>query len=325
MGAIFLGTACVPSSNISKLKRQTNLLEQAHQLVEQGLTDEALVSFSLAIQQNPCLVDAHMGMGQIYLNRGDYGQASDTYQHVAQMKPNHPDANYYFGLAQQLLGRLTDAINIYLRTLAIKPDHLKANQNLATALLQQGRAIEALPYAERAVQLKDNEQSVWINLAVIYSLLREYEEAVEAYRQAAELGEMPTWVLLGLADAHLKQGNYLRASVVLQRLVKQSPSALAHERLGFAQFKLMQFAQALKHYEVALELTPDDTASLNGQGVCLMTLYLQSGGENPQRKNDAINAWRRSLQIRPEQPLIKDLISRYHNLWEDPTQRQVNQ
>src|SRR5690606_16643897 len=90
---------------------------------------------------------------------------------------------------------------------------------------------------------------------------------------------------------------------------------LANERLGYAYFKMLRFDRALSSYRTALSLDGNDVPSLNGLGVCLMTIYLQTGGTDPTYKNIAIDAWRHSLKIQPSQPHIVDLLSRYENLW----------
>ncbi len=289
-------------------------LDRAQHYVERGLLNSALIEFGMALEQNPRLTEAHLGMGNIYRQRGDYELASGAYERAAAIEPNSFNAHYYLGLTRQLMGKVADAITLYLRALAIDPDNFHANQNLASAYLQLNRPTEALPYARRATRLQPNAQSAWANLAAVYSLLGEYERAVEAYREAVELGDMPDQVLLGLADAHLKLGNYQRAINVLRTLIRQSSNSTTYERLGYAQFKLRQFDKALASYRTALSLDDKDTAALNGVGVCLMTLYIQSGRALPRQKSEALQCWRRSVQLRPDQLRIIDLIARYQKI-----------
>ncbi|MEE9212467.1 MAG: hypothetical protein V3U29_07425, partial [Phycisphaeraceae bacterium] len=58
----------------------------------------------------------------------------------------------------------------------------------------------------------------------------------------------------------------------------------------------------------------DDTAVLNGLGVGLMTLYLGSDGTDPSQWERAVAAWRRSITLRPQQPRIVELLSRYRRI-----------
>ena len=289
-------------------------LQEAHTFLDQGLDDSALAAFGLALEENPRLYEAHVGMGSIYIERGDYQLASNAYERAVEIDPTSFDAHYYLGLAKQMMGKVQEAIRVYLRALAINPDSFDANLNIASAYLQIDRPGQALPYALRATQLRPDAQSGWANLAAVHSLLENYDSAIDAYRAAVELGDMPEEVLLGLADAHLKLDNYDRAINVLQTLIRRNPSSTAYERLGYAQFRQRRFDASLASFRAALSIDNNDTAALNGLGVSLMTLYLQGGGVIGSQKDAALAAWRRSVQLRPDQPRIVDLLARYQRL-----------
>jgi tetratricopeptide (TPR) repeat protein len=214
----------------------------------------------------------------------------------------------------QMLGRLDEAITTYLKALAIDPRSFEANRDITAAYLQLGQMTLAVRYAERATELSPDSQESWTNLAAAYSLQGRYNESVNAYRQAAEQGSLNDRVLLGLANAHIRLGNYPRAINVLNSLIHREPSSTAYERLGYANFKQREFRQALKNFQMSLSLVENDTAALNGVGVCLMTLYIQGGRENLIQRNQAVGAWRKSVQLRPDQPRIVDLISRYKRM-----------
>ncbi len=304
---------CVQTQEVRE-QRINRLLTEADQHLTEGLTDSALAKFGLALEENPNLIEAQKGMGNIWRSRGDYGKAKTAYEAATRINPTDFDARYYFGHMQHLLGEVREAITTYLQALAINPDSHEANRDLAAAYLQTGNANDALAYAQRATELNPDSQESWSNLAACYSLLGKYDYAVDAYRQAAELGPLSEPVLLGLADAHIRLGNYTRAINTLEALLRSSPSATAYERLGFAQFKLRDFEKSLRNFRRALKLNEEDTAALNGVGVCLMTLYIEGERTNTYQRDQALDAWRTSLRLRPEQPRIIDLLSRYSKL-----------
>lgn len=293
--------------------RGQNYIEFAKQYQQQGLNDSALAAFALALEENPRLVDAYMGMGEIYRQQGKLDDAGKSYEQAAALAPTSYDAHYYLGLVRQLMGQLQEAVAAYLRALAIKPDSFEATQNLASAYVQLGRASDALTYAAKATELKPGSQAAWANLAATYSLLGRYQDAVNAYRQAAELGEAAEPILLGLADAHIRLGHFDRARVVLETLVRRQATCIAFERLGFVQFRQTRYEDALASFRRALELDANDIASLNGLGVSLMTMYVQTGRANVAQRDESLKAWRRSLELKPAQPRIIDLLSRYQH------------
>ncbi|MEO1235619.1 MAG: tetratricopeptide repeat protein [Planctomycetota bacterium] len=292
-------------------RQVTKHLADARQFQEQGLDDSALAALSLALEENPKLTEAYMGMGNIFLDRGDYDLALERFDRAVETDPNNHKAHYRGGLSAQLNGQIEEAIQRYLRSLSISPQDFEANREIASAYLQLGEPDTALPYARLATSVNPESQPAWSNLAATYSLLGRYEQAIDAYRTANELGELADPVLLGLADAHIRLGNYPRAINTLNSLILSSPSGTAHERLGYALFKLRRYEDALDHYEEALQFDTEDIAALNGAGACYMTLYIEGERENRFQKQRALECWRRSVMLNPEQPRIVDLLSRY--------------
>jgi len=285
--------------------------DEGERLKQEGFTAQALAAFNQAIDENPRLTEAHLGIGDIYREREVFDKADQAYRKAVVSDPNNFDARYYLGLTNHLQGKLAQAIASYQRALRIDPKSYLANRDMGSAILQSGRPAESIQYAKRAVEINPESQPGWANLAAAYSLTGEYEQAVEAYRQTLELGEPAMPILLGLADAHIKLGNYQRAENVLRAIEREGGDPIARERMGLVLFKQRKFDASTAAYREALEDTPNDTAALNGLGVSLMAVYLRDGEEDDDVRREALALWRRSLQLRPEQGALIDLISRY--------------
>jgi len=284
---------------------------QGATLKEKGFPAQALAAFNRAIEENPKLTEAYLGIGSIYRERALYDQADQAYRRAVISDPNNFDARYYLGLTNQLQGKLTQAVASYQRALRINPNSFEANRDMGTAVLQMGRPDEAIAFAKRAVELNPASQSCWANLAAAYSVAGDYKKAVDAYRQTMELGDAEVPVLIGLANAHIKLGNYQRAENVLRAIEREGGDPLARERLGHVLFKLGKYEESSASYKLALTQMPNDTASLNGLGVCLMAIYLRDGGEDEKQRMEALSLWRKSLSLNEDQNVLIDLISRY--------------
>ncbi len=305
---------CATWSSTQRQAHSNDLLERGDSYLSEGLLESALAAFEMALETNPRLVNAHMGIGDIYRAKGDYATAAERYESARSLEPRSFDANYKLGLMYHLLNRVRDAIQVYLTALTIDPNSFEANLNLATAYLQIGQPQLGLPYAEAAVNLKPDSQAAQVNLGSIYAAMGQYQLAIDAYRAAAELGALEPQIALNLADALIRTGRYRRAINTLEALARQQSSELVYERIGYAYFKLADFDQSARAYEKALELDPDDPASLNGLGVNLMTQYLRDRRENIDLRDRAIRAWQQSVRIKPDQQRIIDLIARYRGL-----------
>jgi tetratricopeptide (TPR) repeat protein len=312
--AIALVAGCTLNQNTGTEQRANAHMNSAGSFQDIGLLDSALAEFGLALEVNPNIADAHMGMGGIYQERGDYELASRAYERATIVNPNKFEAHYSLGLMKQLLGRFREALQAYKHAYMLNPDDFQVNRDLGSVNLQMGRPGEALTFVKKATKLDPDSQAAWCNLAATYNLLERYEEAVDTYRQAAELGDLADPVLLGLADAHIHLNNLQQAMNVLDALIRRSPSVTAYERLGYVKFKMRQFQPALFQYRQARALDPNDTATLNGLGACQMTIYIQGGRTNTALRDEALNAWRKSIRLDTQQPRITDLLSRFSRL-----------
>lgn len=283
----------------------------ASRLRAQGVTDEALKEFERAIEVNPTLTIAYVGAAELYTQKGDYNTAEQRYRKATELEPANFDAQYGHGLVLQILDRVAEAIRAYLRALAIRPDDFDANLNVATAYMQVNEPAQARPYAERAVRLNPESGPARVNMGAVYAALGMHDAAVLEYQQAAELMDLGPELLLNLADSLGKTGRYAEMAATLDQLVRIAPSAPAYERLGSALFRLKKYDRALAAFRKATDVDPDHYPAWNGVGVCLLNQYLWSGKKDTRARRGAIEALRRSLQIKTNQPKIIELVRRY--------------
>ncbi len=326
ISAVFLGGCVTGAGSPTRVRggtagetrideRAQERVEIAERLMDQGRLDAALAEFGLALEDNPDLIEAHLGMGEIYRKRGQNDIALRLFQQAlatnTQDNEKRAEAYYGIGITSQVLGQVNDAIRAYLQALVLDPTKTDANRDLGTAYVQAGRPDYAVAYAKKATELNPEDQAAWCNLAAVYNLLGQYGEALRCYRLATELGPLDDPVLLGLADTHLKLGNFQRAANTLESVIRARPTSTAYERLGYAEFKRRDFRTSLQHYRRAVELNPRETAAHNGIGAVLVTYYIQGERKNRAQLEEALNAWRTSLRIRPNQPQIVNLLGRY--------------
>ena len=77
--------------------------------LEQGQTDEALQSFSAALENEPAMAAAYRGLGTAYSMQGKDAQALQAYEKYLKLAPTAPDAadirNSVKGLRAKTRGR----------------------------------------------------------------------------------------------------------------------------------------------------------------------------------------------------------------------------
>ncbi|MBL8762680.1 MAG: tetratricopeptide repeat protein [Phycisphaerae bacterium] len=286
-------------------------LNSAERALQEGNRDAALSDLARAIEINPRLTEAHMAVADIYRLDGDFGRAEQSYKKAAEIEPRNFDAQFYHGLMLHVLDRVSEAIRAYLRALALRPDDFQANLNLSAAYFQLDENDQALPYAQTAVRLSPQSGPARMNLGSVFASLGRHREAVNEFQQATELMDLTPDLLLALAESLGKTDRYAEMRNTLEQLIKSQPSAAAYERLGFAQFKLKDFASAQASFERALEFDAEYFPAMNGIGVCLLNKWIASEKSDTESRDRAVRMLRRSLQANRQQPRILELVSRY--------------
>ncbi len=304
------------TSSAAVEQRSEEFVLQGEAATSRGDRTVALSQFARAIEINPRFVRAHMGMADVYRIEGNYSKAEQSYRTAAEIEPRNFEAQYFHGLMLHVLNRLAEAVSVYLKALALKPDDFQANLNLATAYYQLGENRQAVPYAETAVRLSPKSGPARLNLGTIYAALGRYKDSLTEYQQASEYMELTPALMNNLAEAYGKLERFEEMRNTLLELIKKQPTAQGYERLGYASFKLgktqpTMYGAAMANFEKALQVDADYYPALNGLGVCMLNLWLESDRKDSAAKEKALECLRKSVQLNADQPRILELLSRY--------------
>ncbi len=159
-----------------------------------------------------------------------------------------------------------------------------------------------MPYGEAAVRLNPKNGAARLNLGAIYAGLGRDREALVEYQQASEYMELTPALMNNLSDAYGKLGRYEEMRNTLLELIKKNPSAQAYERLGYASFKLGRsqsnmYVSAMANFEKSIATDPDYFPALNGLGVCMLNLWLESDRKDAASKDKGLTA----CEVDPDQ------------------------
>lgn len=180
-----------------------------------------------------------------------------------------------------------------------------ADVQASTAEYKKGRALlEAKDYARAIEHLKKSNSIVpsgaaYMDLGIAYSRLKQYPEAIEAYKQVIRMVPNNAEVHLRLATAYQGQGSELALGPSHSKDLKPFENAEAEARealrlkpgdydayfmLGNATFVQRRYPEALTAFQQAIRLKPDDQASL----YLLSLSYAKLG-----KKDEAMGVYRK--------------------------------
>ncbi len=123
--------------------------------------------------------DRALLQGEKLLARGDYSKALEKLQRAVELKPNHPQAWNYLGLADQAAGNPANAVGHYLKAIDLYTAGGESDGNADPSVM-------------------------FYNLGYAYYEQEQWEPAVEAFRKSTDLGTdfVAAWLQLGSACLH---------------------------------------------------------------------------------------------------------------------------
>ena len=143
----------IPSETQKRNEKLLNQLGQAYASMEKGDFDAAETSLKKILQQRPTYSMAMQLLGHVYYRSERYQKAEEVYRQM--IKNNEFDASAY--------------------------------NNLGQALSRQGRHQEALKELLHSEKLNPNNETVYINLSVVYAALDQPQKARETFMAAHRL------------------------------------------------------------------------------------------------------------------------------------------
>lgn len=150
--------------------------------------DEAIESFSLALELAPGFLPARVARGEAFLLVGKPSAAIEDFQAIVEAVPESDEAHVSVGRAFEAGGDIQAAKEAYSRAVAINGDNPVALNNLAWLMVQtQGNVRQAVQHAERAVRIAPDVAAFHDTLGAAYRAEGQTQAARSAYQRALAL------------------------------------------------------------------------------------------------------------------------------------------
>jgi len=164
-------------------------LADAYNGAEQS--EKAISTFRDAINANPKLAAAYLGMGKTLLKAGHTQRAINTYKLLIDLEPQNAQAHYELANAYQKRGgpSLQNAVDHFQRTVSIDPDHFDAYFNLGRIYRRDKKYDLARKNLENATRISPKIPAAWEELGYVLTALNETKKAILAFQKALELDQ----------------------------------------------------------------------------------------------------------------------------------------
>ena len=171
--------------------------------------DLAITHFKKALALKPDYVSAKNNLGTVYLDKKEWDAAIGYFKEVAESlvysSPHLPLSN--LGWAYYNKKAYEQAEKYYLEALEIAPKFINALRGLGLTYMAMGRIPESVEILESAAKEYPRTVLLYFDLATAYTLLHDYESALNAYQKVEELA--PKSALAGEAGRAVQKIKHL--------------------------------------------------------------------------------------------------------------------
>ena len=287
---------------------------------EQARHGEAQAAFEQAVEHDPDYAVAYINLGIVLYFKGNYQEAAVAAERAARLDPSRVEVFGLLGKFYLGLNRPDLALTALARATRLAPSvwehhHLRGlafvrsdSGEAAVAAFQQAsqhapwepwphQSLARL-YAELSrPQLAAAEQQLFERLAPRKQRVVRYQREIEEYPQKAALHNK-------LGRAYFDQGRPQEALRQFDLAVELDPEfGLAHYGRGAVLHLQKRLTQAIGAYEEACRVQPDLFEALHDLGQA----YSQTA-----QYAKAIVAYRKALALQPERPLVHSSLGEIH-------------
>lgn len=308
--------------------------------------DEAIKHLDSAIKKDEEFSLAYSLKGDIYRETQQNEKSAEAYEKATELNAWSLHDFFYLGKVYETMMKFAQAVKAYVRACELDPEHVEAHVNAAKCYNKIEAYDSAITYGQLAEQLAPDNAELQQILGDAYVGMEDHEQAVNAYKRAMEIDSANPEIMTSLAVVYLKTQRDEPAKELLLSVIELDPqNGKAHRNFGY--YYLREYEKVAKHYRDsfgqpgvekeyleslvaqgdeltaeavfyyrrAVEIDETDWDANRGLGVALIIDGKQPDGSiEESAKLQAIEYWRRSIQLNPDQPRVqrlRELIAKY--------------
>jgi tetratricopeptide (TPR) repeat protein len=233
---------------------------------------EAEQQYKLAAVDDPNDERAQAGLGNTYLDQGRFKEAAVAYRQALKVRPDYLPVYQPLAYSLARIGLYAEAADTLKQALQYDANNAEIHNNLAFAYVHAGRYAEAVSSSQQAITLlgKTGEaykqelqvrnevlSNAYKNMGNAYNELKQYNEAADALKHAAEI---------------------------------EPKNAAAHFSLGLALYNGRRYSEAIEAYKAVIQLKPNLAGAHYNLGLTYVAINDQEGARREHELLKPLNA-----------------------------------
>ena len=196
--------------------------DRGEELLEENKPEQAIAEIQNSIRQRPDYVPAHFALAHAYFNQLRYPEAEAELKRVLELRPTYEPALYELGMALLHQKKTQEAKSAFAQCIPLDPGD--GHYGMGMALAEEGSDQAAVQQYQEALQLDPDASAIDYRLGVSQARLKNYDEAIAAFRKQQEHAGDDYDTELALANAYRAKGMQAEADAALHKAGELKPS-----------------------------------------------------------------------------------------------------
>jgi len=266
---------------------------------------EAIPFLETSVKLNPDATQTRVTLADAYSQVGDTASAIKQLEETTKREPANAVAWFNLAVLRETAKDERGAESAYLTALELDPSDLDTLNNYGLMQMRRGRWKDAQVTFTKLAGLNPSSIDTQQNLGACAAKASDFTAAVSAWKKVIRAQPNRTNVRLDLANALWLANDYEGAFYHFKLVVAKNPkSAEAYNGIGLYWMQKEQFAQAEAAFRSALDARKDFVPGYNNLAIIL---------ERMNQRPKAIKILEEGLKIAPEDPLIRQTLTRMRN------------
>jgi Tfp pilus assembly protein PilF len=304
-------------------------------LFNNGKTNDAVNALQGAANDAPKDAFIQLWLGKAALAKGDSSLAEKSFRQAAQLNPRDVDAQEELARMAIQRGDMSMLSDVAEKTIATDPRFPNGYLWRATVEVSRNTQDKAEADLKTAMNIAPHSSPAYLMLGELRYLQKKYPEGAGLMEQALQYDPNSIGALRGLVGYDLMKKQPAQAIARVSAQIAKSPKNSGfYDMLAQLQFQSKAFDQAAATAQKAMEVNPDDGEAVaiysqlqvqRGQAANAIGAWEQWSKSHPDNagayailgtleesrgnKQKAEEYYKKSLQIKPEQPIAANNLA----------------
>ncbi|MBI4827756.1 MAG: tetratricopeptide repeat protein [Nitrospinae bacterium] len=229
-------------------------------------TLEEKIRLILRKKERPSQFDIHMRNGRLLAERKIFDESLTEYRKALELKPDSARARHAIGEVCLMMGNTSKAEQWLLEAARANPQYVRAHESLGEFYQNQGRDDRAVAFLERAAEISPHSADRQLRLGKLYLKGGDPRKADLAFQAALESDALNANLRTEIGEIYLASGEENKAAAAFKSSLSIVESVHVYNRLGIALRRKKRYDEAIKEYQKALKVAPNDEAIYYNMG-----------------------------------------------------------